>query len=409
MATAGDLNKVNGDVLYAEDVTALLNSQGSIFNEVAQNLFDSDYNGFDSRLNNTGAPKSKNVFYSTFTSDDADEAWLMDYDSTNDLYKTPDLSTITEFIIIEATSYNGTWTNGTNDTYVFKVSDGKWVVYCDTGTDNVRNAQIHKSLWFGTGGLILDFTTVTAVKSTFSNDVGKQAYYATTSTIGQNGGFSYVGTPSNTSTNTISSWSNVFDDGGVKPNYYGKWSVPSTTLLNESPAGSSSNEIGTDKTGDDKTNPADMALSVDNSTSGSAGATSIVLSIGSITWVKVNGRNAIGGSYSNIDFKATHSIPDITAAGNYASEIGYDSALIFKDTVASTDNAIAVINSTIDATSSEQISVSADGGSNWTDVNNAEIANVTAGTALWRKIVITRTDLTKEDIVTEQAVKYNLY
>ena len=99
----------------------------------------------------------------------------------------------------------------------------------------------------------------------------------------------------------------------------------------------------------------------------------------------------------------------MTAAGSLSVEGADDSTLIFKDTVASTDNAIAVINSTIDAASSEQISISANGGSNWTDVNNTEIARPTAGTALWRKIVITRTDLSKLDKVTEQSVKYNIY
>ena len=66
MASAGDLNKSDGDILFAADITALLNSQSSIFNDVAQNLFEADYNGFDSRLAGTGTPNLKNVFYSTF-------------------------------------------------------------------------------------------------------------------------------------------------------------------------------------------------------------------------------------------------------------------------------------------------------------------------------------------------------
>ena len=117
-------------------------------------------------------------------------------------------------------------------------------------------------------------------------------------------------------------------------------------------------------------------------------------------------------SVENIDFFTDNSIPDTTQADSLSTE-GYTdntSTLIFKDTTSSSvTNAIASINSSIDGTSSEQISISANGGSDFTDVNNGEIARPIVGTALWRKLVITRTDLSKLDQVTEQAVKYNFY
>ena len=393
----------NGELADADEV---MNALGSLFNDTAQNIFNADYIGFDSKLSNTGVPSYDNVSYSIFTSDDADVNSNFLYDSADDLYICPDLSGITEYVIIEATSF-GTWTNGDNDTYVLQIADTKWLVYCDTGTDEVQRAQIHKSLWYGTGGsnqLILDFTTVTAVKTSDSDDEGKQAHYAYGGWMGHNTNNymgTYTGTFVNTSTNAnCSSWSMCKD---LQSTY---------------------NEIGTDRTGDEVNNPATCQIDYDGivrweisgttrnqSNGGNSGGhqvQAVILCEGDITW-SISAGVALEPTLGDIDFKTDHSIPDMTEAGSLVSEGVGVSTLIFKDTVTSTNNAIAVINSTIDATSSEQISISADGGSNWTDVNNAEIARPTAGTALWRRIVISRTDFSKEDKVTEQAVKYNLY
>lgn len=391
---------INGNVADADSV---MNAMASIWNDTAQNLFNQAYIGFDSKLNGSGAPDLKNVEYSIFDTDDADSNFGFIYDSVNDRYEMTDLSAIgTEYVIIEATSYNDGWVNGTNDTSVIQISDGKWLVYCDTGTDAVQRAQIIKSLFNSTGGLILDFTSITAIKTSHLNDVGKQAHYAT---ISKDGGSdsTYTGTFLDTTNNTnCSSWSSCYI---VNAATVSRWELPSGTTRN-SISGSNfatSDELGTDTSGDENSNPANCQFELDFGTSLATGQ-AIILCSGGITW------SSLGSpSVSNIDFYTTHSIPLMTAAGSLASEGVGDGTLIFKDTVVNTDNAIPVINSTIDATSSEQISVSANGGSNWTDVDNAEIARPTAGTALWRRIVITRTDLSKIDKVTEQAVKYNLY
>lgn len=389
---------INGQLTSADEV---MNAFGSNFNDTAQMIFNADYIGFNSRLNNSGSPSLKNVFYSTFTSDDADEVSLFEYDATNDLYKTTDLSSTVEYIIIEADDATLSWTD--NDCLLSKLSSGKWIITCSVGTDAVQRAQIIKSLFYGTDStdqLILDFTNVTSVKTSHSNDVGKQGHYATarhnTSTPQ-----SFTGTFTNTTTNTnCSSWSRAFGAG-------------------------ESDELGTDTTGDEVDNPANGQLEVSGGGAGAFGrweipsatirnsrsetittmnCEAIILCVGDITWVDSGLQSS-----SDIDFFTTHSIPLMTAAGTLTAEGADVSFLIFKDTVSSTDNAIAVINSAIDVTSSQQISISADGGSNFTNVNNAEIARPVAGTALWRKIAITRTDLSKEDKVTEQAVKFNYY
>jgi hypothetical protein len=403
---------------------------GSIFNDTAQNLFNADYIGFDSRLNVTGAPNLKNVVYSTFKTDDADVNYGFVYDAANDYYYTPDFDE-TEYVIIEADDDSISWTS--NDTRLVKIASGKWLLYGTSGTDAVKRAQIHKSLWYGTDGtnqLVLDFNNITAIKTSHANDVGKRAFYAkftssSPSVDGTNSAGSYDLTFNNTSTNSnCSTWSrcNATNSANATADGVGcRWEIASGTTRNSittstTPANSTSDEMGTDTSGDEINNPANAQLenytltSNDNYSRG-ADNRAIILCVGDITFTENATPTGDGSvSFNNTDFYTDHSIPLLTAVGTTSAEGLDTSTLIFKDTASSSvTNCIPVINSTIDASSSVQISVSADGGSNWTDVNNAEIARPTAGTELWRRIVITRTDLSVEDKVTEQAIKYNLY
>jgi len=415
---------INGQIANADEV---MNAMGKIFLNYSQSLFNEAYIGFDSKLYNSGAPNLKNVLYSVFAADDADVNYGFFYDSTNDIYRAPDLSTgLTEYIIIEATSLSAPWDS--NDCKTMQISSGKWLVYCDTGTDAVRRAQIHKSLWYGTNGtdqLISDFTSITAVKTSDANDVDKKAYFATTSpdvpagtttAYYQNIAITFNDTTNNTD---FSSWSNLAGGGGSSYNNNGQevtssWQVPTATTLNSVTgvgSGDTKNEIGTDMSADELDNPATATLRIisgkdaQGDTATGVG-TMIMLYAGTITTTLTQTGTPVT---TEINFNVDNSIPAMTAADTLINEGAAISTLIFKDTVVSTTNAIPSINSTIDATSSEQISISADGGSNYTDVDNGEIARLTAGTALWRRIVITRTDLSKTDNVSEQAVQYNLY
>jgi len=398
---------INGQVANADEV---MNAMGKIFLNYSQSLFNEAYIGFDSKLYNSGAPNLKNVLYSVFAADDADVNYGFVYDSTDDIYKLTDLSGVLNYAIIEATSYNGDWVNGTNDVEVISIDSGSWLVYATTGTSEVQKAKVHKSLWWGDSTttvqtktpLISDFTSVTAVKVSDSGDIGKQVHTVVAQVSGglPEKSFSSVGTFVNTTTNTnVNSWSHMFTLPGAADE---DWDMPNGTTLN-----TSTNEFETDTSADDISNPA--TCSTHGFKSGGVtdtdGGIIIILCKGDITWVDTGNGDVI----THVDYVTDDSIPLFTAADTLANEGVGNGTLIFKDTVASTDNAIASINSTIDATSSEQISISADGGSNYTDVNNGEIARPTAGTALWRRIVITRTDLSKTDNVTEQAVKYNFY
>ena len=69
------------------------------------------------------------------------------YNSTDDLYETINPSTFgTHYIIIEADDGSVSWSS--NDCVLTKIGIGRWILFCDNGTENVKRAQIHKSLTF---------------------------------------------------------------------------------------------------------------------------------------------------------------------------------------------------------------------------------------------------------------------
>lgn len=415
----------NGSLADADEV---MNAIGANFVDNSQLLFNADYIGFNAKLHDTGVPNLDNVFYSTFTSDDADTNFGFIYNATDDLYIMTDLTGVTNYVIIEATSFSDAWTQGTNDVEVIQINSGAWLVYETTGAaSEVQKAKVHKSLWWGDGtgggGLITKtetpiidmFTSVTAVKVSDAGDVGKQAHMIDIRVAGTGNTMTHDGTFADTSTNTnTNSWSYLTVHAEAQTTTC-NWEIPSATILNQAEfIGGTGNDVNDeteiDTSGDDKSNPATVQLQGNGggSATNASHGVGIILCKGDITWVN-NG----GGSQTIndlVDYFGDNSIPLFTAADTLSNEGVGNGTLIFKDTAsASTTNAIPSINSTIDATSSEQISISADGGSNYTNVNNGEVARPTAGTALWRRIVITRATLDKLDIVTEQAVKYNFY
>ncbi|KKM14917.1 hypothetical protein LCGC14_1701310, partial [marine sediment metagenome] len=195
------------------DSDEVMNGYGTQFLDFSQILFDSKYNGFHARLTNAAAPNLDKVFYSTFEAEDADINIGFEYDTTNDMYFLPDFTSgFTEYIIIEATSLSAPWDN--NNVRTVEFAAGKWIVYCTVGTDEVRRAQIHRSLWYGTDGtdaLMDDFTSVTAVKTSHATDVDKRATYAKFDIVTDSVTATYTGTFNDTSTNNdCSVWSRIF-------------------------------------------------------------------------------------------------------------------------------------------------------------------------------------------------------
>lgn len=223
-----------------------------------------------------------------------------------DKYKFTTFPTGTEpFVIVEASSLSIGWDD--NDCLSQYLGSGRWIIYCTTGTDEVRRAQIYKSMFYGTNGsnpLMANFSTVTAVKTSITRDIGKRGHYASLSSTGT--GY-YTGTFVDTSTNDdCSSWSYVLP--GTTSGNYGRWEMPSgTTLHQHTYDGSSSDETGTDTTADELNNPATCQLESVATLGRTTYVKSFILCSGDITWV------ASGtATESNTDFYTDYAIPDMT-------------------------------------------------------------------------------------------------
>ena len=394
---------INGVNANADEV---MNVFGSMFKDSAQLIYSTAVS--ESTL--------KNVFYQKTLSADV----VYGFQSSIGDYVMPDLSSVTEYIIIEATSLSGAWNSNNCKTMLIAV--GKWLVYCTTGTAAVHRAQIHKSLWYGTTGtnaLIDDFTSVTSIQTSNANDVGKQAHYASQirSYSSEDNTITYTGTFANTSTNNnCSFWSKVdFDTATDKE----------------------SDELGTDTSSDELNNPATCQLDQRFSTNtsvysrfevpsgttinninhtqgegagigvgGTVNGYCILLGVGDVTWVTSG-----TGTRIERDFYTDDSIPLLTEAGSLSDEGAEDGELIFKDTASATvTNTITTWNSTIDTPADLVVSISYNSGANYTTITDATIIRATpTGTGVWLKFVVTRTDTSKTDQVEEWATKYNLY
>lgn len=426
MAVEGDLKKANGDIFYAGDVTALLNVDGSNFNDNAQSIFALDYIGFDSRLNDSGAPNLKNVEYSTFKTDTAYIRENLDYNSSDDLYETIDWGTIqgnANYYAIDVYADTMTISAISNVTKV-EITENVWRFYSTNTSLEVARALVIKNLYkpvtvddASTAPIITNVTNLTALKTSESDDVGMRGHFGYAIWSAPDDPYTssnYEATFSDTTNNTrIDGWGVTTGSAGAIGSW-SKWSSSdggTTKYVSAASVGGNIDSWGTDKSAarnsNETTAKLNASLSNTDPVTGFGVAAFYFFKSGTLTsWAITTNGSMNLTTNNNYDYLNTGGIPALILQSESLEE---QSTLIFKDTVTSTDNAVVVINSTIDATSSEQRSISADGGSNYTDVNNAEIAALTVGTSLWRKIVITRTDTTKIDKVTEQAVKYNLY
>ena len=236
-------------------------------------------------------------------------------------YKANYLSSTEPFVIIEATSLSAQWTS--NDCLTKEFSSGKWLLYCTTGTDEVKRAQIHKSLWYGTDGtdsLVLDFTNVTALKTNVTRDVGKRAFYSSGEAVRTGNGTSYSYsdyTFANTTTNDdCSCWSYISGSASYTSDYDLRFQMPIGTDINSRSDNDvySNDEIGTDRTVDENDNPATARIYAKvnrDSYSVSAYIKGIILANSSAT-ISEN-TNGTGTAINNIDFFTDHSIPLLTA------------------------------------------------------------------------------------------------
>jgi len=230
-------------------------------------------------------------------------------------------------VVIEADDDTITWTN--NNCILYKLQSGKWVLKCTTGDIEVKRAQIHKSLWYGTDGtdqLISDFTSITAVKTNVTRDIGKRASYVKTTCIETQNATrtaTYTGTFDDTTDNTdCSSWSRIEIEApsGNDAELTGTWELPEGTTLHtltkETNEDETTDEMGTDLTADEDDNPADSQIyfSVRNNLVQACvlDVRMIMLHYDSITWAEVDA-NSIMTIDSSVDYFDDNSIPVLSA------------------------------------------------------------------------------------------------
>jgi len=232
----------------------------------------------------------------------------------------------TIYVVIEASSLGGLSNFEINDCNIAPFDTGKWVVWCDTGSDEVKRAQIIKTLFYGsngTDGALLGASGVTALKTTDSRDVGKRAHYKYVYDVVDDTSMDYsTGTFADTSTNTDSSiWRYLYvagDSGGSGKDGIVQLEFPNGTSigsLNGNSGGTQTSDgFGTDSSSYEQDNPADVEIGISHSTN--SGPTilasmcrTLILCSGALTWVDDRSFT----TSTEIDFFTDYSIPVFTA------------------------------------------------------------------------------------------------
>lgn len=397
--------KSDGDILYASE-TNIMQRSGEL---ALTNLISLGLDGGTTT-------NQENLKIDLFGSDTASYLTNMEYDSGNNYYSCIDFTDI-YYVEIEATSL--TISDFTiNSCKMIQMSSGSWFLYRNDGADAETNkASVIKTLFFGSNGTDARSTStyitgLTALKTSAADDVGKQAHYAYLNdawTSGQLQGSrnnQYTGTFADTSTNTdCNAWSNVVGTGTGTETV--RFEFPESTTVNTT-GGAASNEIGTDTSGDDQSNPADCQLSV--SGNNGAGETinmtvrAVILCKGDITWV--NSATGYDETVSNIDFFTDESVPLFTASTLTDTTCILQTA---STTITSSDKDV-IVKSIHSLTGANTIvtEVSFDNGSNWSTVTQERLAVISnTGTNFLVKFTITRATNAQTDYITSYGAYYN--
>lgn len=393
------------------DADVVMNTLGQQFKNQAQLLYNADYIGWSSKINiATGSPSLKNVKRDVFNTDTASTKFNLVWDSTNKYYTTEDLSQIGYYVVVEASAFAGTI--GRSSSYsggILMISAGKWLIY-GVGTAEAARAAVHAIMWGNVSGngAMAQFTSITAVKVSDATDVGYRGHrivWSGASWTG-NSSTSLTGNFDDTSGNVVSSWSDI-DSGSCSQPHSATWQCASGNTLNTASASggqtTTSYEIGTDTSAEEQTNPANFRLQVGGSDSGSIGTEAVIIFCqGSLSSLSSSGSRTYNDYYTN------YGIPITTQADTLANEGVTDATLIFQTSGLSTvTDCIPTWNSSIGATNTMVVSISADA-TNYETATDATIQRFSnTGTNLYIKFVITRNSTTNVDKISEYAIWYN--
>jgi hypothetical protein len=217
---------------------------------------------------------------------------------------------------------NITGTSG--DIVATQLSTKNWKINTTNPDDEISRALIMK--WITVDGGYANVTNPTAVFSRDIRDKDKRIIVAYGYNVVGTGINTLTGTFTNTATNTyVSSWSNVSVGVG-----YSQWEIPSNTTINEQSGAGTSDELGTDTSGDDTDNPADCQIESQYVGSGLV----IIMSNGAINWVNSGFDSyTTADSYSDYDFpKMQYTNAQITLDSPEDNYLSYSSNVLLTGT-----------------------------------------------------------------------------
>ncbi len=207
-----------------------------------------------------------------------------------------------------------------NNVTVTDEGNGTWKVNTSESDYEVSRAQVMKTFFYGTNGtdprIVSGTTNVSRLLTLDHRDLGKRGHFASIqggladfTSSAQTGTF--IDTTNN---DNVSVWSRVFiqnSGSGADASFR----FPVGTIINGITITGENDEIGTDRTGDQKTNQGNVSVNL--ACSGCTALTngdvrSIILAEDNITWVN----SGASTTRVNTDFFLAHSIPAFSSSPN---------------------------------------------------------------------------------------------
>jgi hypothetical protein len=266
-----------------------------------------------------------------FKSTSSSSIVVADIDNTDNLPASAEFKLATEnwssfsetvYVIIETPSILQPSQFQINNCDIRYIGSNKWILFCTTGTNAVKRAQIYKTLFYGSNGTDARLTTtyiptITKIKTSVARDVGKKGFFASQTTSSGTGLGRILGTFTDTSTNSSCSvWSNITAGSGGS---YSRLEFPSGTTIHTVTASATSNQIGTDTEANELNNPATFELEISTAT-GTGTAQAVVLAAGDINYTLPN----IPDTWNLLSFgyvfeSVSESIPNTTEETDWLS------------------------------------------------------------------------------------------
>ena len=396
--------KQDGEVLYGSNLMENLAFVANI--------------GMNFALDGVTVTNQDNLKLDFFTSDTATVLSFMEYDSGSDYYNCLDTS-VTPYVyyvdIIATSLTEGDF--AINNCQILQLQSDRWRVWCDTGTDAVKRAQVIKTLYYGTNGtdstVLNSIVGLTALETSDASDIGLYFEYTkwiatvssgTSSTATQTGAFT------NTSTNTlVCHWgAATVSDADNNDNDYSRWEILSGSARVTATGNSAVTALGTDTEASEQSNPASCQLEVHNQVNTNGGTYTVAVLMGmmagTVNWTEVLGTN---WSTSSMTTETYSGVPVLSA-----STMGTDDLTCYfvtNSTTITTNETVAIVKSLNSITPGNTLTtaVSFNGGSNYTTVTEKELATIAnTGTSFLIKFTIVRALNTDTDYVTSYAAYY---